>query len=269
MVSRLFCINNLRRSTVALAALATVSWCCSAANAGTYFQLGGSDYSNTTTGIVVADNAVDVAITDLDLSKNLVQVALTFHKGVTGIPDTAKIDKLSLNIVNPSTAPLTNGGTISLATPVASVGDPALNITSVTFQADDTTQDLGADGSKGWDILVNFDSNAASAIYAGDTYTFVLTGTGLSAASFLEMNGWQDFDKKTGKYVAGDTGTVTSYASVHIQALAGDKSGWYGNTYSLPPVDPNVGSVPEPTSLAVWGLLSLVGVGYGRRRKVA
>lgn len=30
---------------------------------------------------------------------------------------------------------------------------------------------------------------------------------------------------------------------------------------------PNVGEVPEPASLAVWGVLGLVGAAYGRRRK--
>jgi hypothetical protein len=57
---------------------------------------------------------------------------------------------------------------------------------------------------------------------------------------------------------------------VHTQAnlIAMVQQGGQDQLIEVEGTIPNDVVVPEPASLLVWGLLSLVGVAYGRRRKL-
>jgi MYXO-CTERM domain-containing protein len=56
-----------------------------------------------------------------------------------------------------------------------------------------------------------------------------------------------------------------SIASVYIQFGTTDNS----FTQATQDVNPHTSPIPEPASLAVWGLLGMVGAGFARRRKAA
>jgi hypothetical protein len=108
-------------------------------------------------------------------------------------------------------------------------------------------------------------SNGTSFPSALQTMTITLTktsGTWLSDGSNVLV------DDSKGASVAAHLGVTTTSGYLAFQA------GGTGFVSGGPGVDdggggPGGGQIPEPTSLVVWGLLSLVGIGYSRRRKVA
>ena len=63
---------------------------------------------------------------------------------------------------------------------------------------------------------------------------------------------------------AGLNGGLTATVQMFSLILDGVQDQIIGDRVAPPP---NVGEVPEPASLAVWGVLGLVGTAYGRRRK--
>jgi hypothetical protein len=102
-----------------------------------------------------------------------------------------------------------------------------------------------------FNVLLNFrTSNSQNRFTGSESLTLTITGDGLTETDFLlpSINGPEN------------SGVGGWYTAARIQGIPGDKSGSIGTTSA---------SVPEPASVAVWGLLGLVGLGCVHRRRSA
>jgi hypothetical protein len=111
-----------------------------------------------------------------------------------------------------------------------------------------------ADGDGFFDVRLDFTGTGANGganrFTAGESVSFTLTGTNLSAASF-------DFLSEPG----GGNGSWTTAA--HMQGLVNGGSGWIGGTT----VGSNPTGIPEPSSIILLGT-ALIGAAVVRRRKI-
>jgi hypothetical protein len=102
-----------------------------------------------------------------------------------------------------------------------------------------------------FNVLLNFRTpNSQNRFTGSESLTLTITGDGLTETDFLlpSINGPEN------------SGTGGWYTAARIQGIPGNKSGSIGTTSA---------SVPEPASVAVWGLLGLVGLGCVHRRRSA
>lgn len=125
---------------------------------------------------------------------------------------------------------------------LAAMNTSGVNANGVSFGSNS----FKADGDGYFDILFDFPPppGGSATFGAGETSTWLLTGTGISTALFNDSSFCQ-----TG------CGTGSYFAAVHIQGITGGLSSWNGDPDGPggPPPPPPPTPVPEPASMMLIG----------------
>jgi hypothetical protein len=181
-------------------------------------------------GLTANDALIVIDAATLDPSLNIALIGLNFNPGKA-------IGPAGLNI--------------------AWVGSIGVTPTNAFF---DATNAFSVDGSLGYDISLEF--QGAQRLEGGDVVVLKATyASGILATDFKFGNDILD-------------GTVTDpndpyYAAARIDIAGGGTSGYVGAT-SWAAATGSIPQVPEPASLAIWGLGSLFGaVAVYRRKRLA
>ena len=141
--------------------------------------------------------------------------------------------------------------------------DPALNPAALTFthlsgQAATVSSGTNAHKSAGaasFDLLFEF-PNSGDRFTAGETSVYKISGAGVTAASF-------DYGS-----FGGSKGPLSSAAHIAAIGANGQGSGWIADGDGGDPSG-GISSVPEPGSLALISIGSLLALSYSQRRKRA